>query len=386
MKTVVVCESFDTTALQIEAAVQGVPGTRVLRSNSLETAGDMCRAQGAQALVVGPSLVGESAFELASRLRAESRVATVLVAASPDTTLMRQAMRAGIADVLPIDAPKPEMVETIMGAIDRSLAEQGVPDGESAATGGKVITVFSTKGGVGKTILATNMATSLAKFHRKSVALVDLDLQFGDVGIMMGLPPTHTIYDAVQAFERLDVAMIQGYLVEHSSGVKALLAPIHPEDAEIVTANRVLSILRLLRTVFDFVVVDTAPAFDDVSLAVLDSSDAVFVVTMMDVASVKNTRISLQKLRQLGYDQSAMRLILNRADSKVLLNVSDVEAAIGGSISGRIPSDLVVPRSVNRGTPVVLDAPKSNVSKSIISMAGELLRQFAEKGGQTNVA
>lgn len=386
MNTIVVCETSSAFGPQVQSVLAGLPGTRVLTTDCLIDAEDVVRAQAAELLLLGPSLVNDEALELAARLRADCRTATVMLVEAPDTEFMRRALRAGVADVIPLDAPRPEIVDMVTGALDRVLAEKGNGDGEDTTHAGKVVTVFSTKGGVGKTVLATNLACGLAKYHERSVAIIDLDLQFGDVGIMMSITPERTVYDAVQSFERLDVSMLQGYLMQHPSGVKALLAPTKPEDAEGLTAHRLSSIIRLLRTVFDFIVIDTAPAFNDVTLAALDASDLVYVVTMMDVASVKNTRISLQKLRQLGYDQSSMRLVLNRADSKVFMNVDDVEEAVGDKISGRIPSDLLVPRSVNRGMPLVLEAPKTRVAKAILAVVDDVLAQSASRDGGAHVA
>lgn len=386
MNTIVVCDASPAFGPQAQSVLAGLPGTRVLMTDCLIDAEDVIRAQAAELLLLGPSFVTDEALELAARLRSTCGAATVMLVEAPDTDLMRRALRAGVADVIPLDAPRPEIVDMVTGALDRVLADKGNGDGEDTTHAGKVVTVFSTKGGVGKTVLATNLASGLAKYHGRSVAIIDLDLQFGDVGIMMSITPERTVYDAVQSFERLDVSMLQGYLMQHPSGVKALLAPTKPEDAEGLTAHRLSSIIRLLRTVFDFIVIDTAPAFNDVTLAALDASDLVYVVTMMDVASVKNTRISLQKLRQLGYDQSAMRLVLNRADSKVFMNVDDVEAAVGDRISGRIPSDLLVPRSVNRGMPVVLEAPKTRVAKAIFAVVDDVLAQSASRDGGAHVA
>lgn len=386
MNTIVVCETSPAFGPQVQSVLAGLPATRVLTTDCLVDAEDVVRAQAAELLLLGPSLVTDDALELAARLRSTCRAATVMLVNAPDTDLMRRALRAGISDVIPLDTPRPEIVDMVTGALDRVLADKGDGNGEDTTHAGKVVTVFSTKGGVGKTVLATNLASGLAKYHGCSVAIIDLDLQFGDVGIMMSITPERTVYDAVQSFERLDVSMLQGYLMQHPSGVKALLAPTKPEDAEGLTAHRLSSIIRLLRTVFDFIVIDTAPAFNDVTLAALDASDLVYVVTMMDVASVKNTRISLQKLRQLGYDQGAMRLVLNRADSKVFMNVDDVEEAVGDRISGRIPSDLLVPRSVNRGMPVVLEAPKTRVAKAILAVVDDVLAQSASRDGGAHVA
>ena len=160
--------------------------------------------------------------------------------------------------------------------------------------------------------------------------------------------------------------------------MSALLAPTRPEEAENITTGRLARILDLLRTMYDVVVIDTAATFDEVVLTALDRSESVFGVTMMDVASIKNTRISLQKLSQLGYDSELVKLVLNRADSKVWLQPGEVEKAIGAEVFAKIPSDRVVPRSVNKGTPVVLDEPRSDVSKAMVDIARGIAKSAEE--------
>lgn len=338
----------------------------------------------AYVVVVGPNLTVQAGLDLAARLTESSRPTHVLVVSKDVTTdLLRRALRAGVSDVLDADASAGEILDAVVTAHEASRRERAHDDAvavveETDTTGGKVVTVFSTKGGVGKTVLSTNLATAMVTDAKLNTVIVDLDLQFGDVAIMLGLEPQRTIADAVNSIDRLDTDMLSAYLTEHSSGLKALLAPVRPEEAETVTTGRITTILGLLRRMFDVVIVDTAATFDEVVLTALDASDLVFPVTMMDVASIKNTRISLQKLEQLGYQNGLLQLVLNRADSKVWLQPTEVEKAVGRSIFAKIPSDRVVPRSVNKGTPVVLDAPKSEVSKAIVGLARGVARSAKE--------
>jgi pilus assembly protein CpaE len=388
MPTVVVAESNDTNATQLQSAVGSIPDATVVRVRSLEDAARAVHDTPAEGLLVGPSLLGDGAFELVASIRDDAKggVGVVVVASAPDTDTLRRAMRAGVSDVVPVGGALSEISQAMQSALEVAAASRDAVQSvdSTVSTKGRVITVFSTKGGVGKSVLATNLATSLARDHKKRVVLMDLDLQFGDVGIMLGLRPDHTIYDAVQSYDRLDASMVSGLLMDHNSGARVLLAPTHPEDAEAVTPSRIVGILDILLEMADYVVIDTAPAFSDVTLTILDHSDVVYVVTMMDLASIKNTRVSLQKLEQLGFDSSRLRLVLNRADSKVLLEPSEVEGTIG-QVTGRIPSDLLVPRSVNKGVPVVIDAPRSKVARSISALATDALSQL-EGGGANHVA
>jgi pilus assembly protein CpaE len=173
-------------------------------------------------------------------------------------------------------------------------------------------------------------------------------------------------------------------MVEHASGLKVLLAPTQPEDAEVVTASRIDRILRLLAAKFEYVVVDTPPSLDEAVLTALDRSTRVIAITMMDVASIKNSRISLQKLRQLGYNGSLIEVLLNRADSKVYLRPEVVEDAIGLPITYRLPSDAQVPRAVNKGVPVVLEAPRSQPAKVLVGAAKAIVA--ARERGRSDVS
>ena len=167
--------------------------------------------------------------------------------------------------------------------------------------------------------------------------------------------------------------MLKGLLVKHESGVRALLAPVRPEDAEMVTAARVGRIIDLVRQMADFVVIDTPGNMSEVVLTAVDKSNVVLAVSTMDMPSVKNMRVAVQKLSQLGYGNGLIKLTLNRADSKVLMEVSDVEDALGSKVFVRIPSDRLVPRSVNKGVPIVSDQPKSGVARSIVELAGSMM-------------
>jgi len=326
-------------------------------------------------VVVGPGVEASAGLEFGEALVDKHPSAdVVLVTQHGSTDVLRRAMRAGLRDVIPADQPWPETLVMLKGLLAESAARVPVASPETSAPvkRGRIVSIFSTKGGVGKSVIACNVAVSLAQ-EGHDVILVDLDLQFGDVGIMLDLKPDRTIYDAVQNIDRLDADMLAGYLVKHSSGLRALLAPVRPEDADAVTVSRIATILSLLREMADIIVVDTAAAFDDVVLGAVDASDAVYAVATMDVASIKNTRVSLQKLRQLGYDPGLIRLVLNRADSKVWLNAGEVEGSLGLDATARIPSDRLVPRSVNRGTPVVMDSPRAAVAKSLTELARQIV-------------
>ena len=381
MSQVLIAEREGALRDRLSAAVAAASREAIF-TDSLTAAREAARDPEVEVLIIGPGLLCDAAFELAERLQHAGGVATLLAAADADTRTFRRAMRAGMVDVIGPHDTMEEIAANIRRAAEISarMRANSTGDVQAASTAGKVVTVFSTKGGVGKTVLATNLGVALASMGHK-VALVDLDLEFGDVGIMLGIKPEHTINDAVQAFDRLDADMLAGIMEHHPSGLHTLLAPPLPEDADGISAGRVGQILDLIRDMYDYVVIDTCPSFSECVLAALDRSDALYVVTTMDVASIKNTRISMQKLHQLGYNNGRVRLVLNRSDSKVLLQPAEVEQAIGGKIFALIPSDRIVPRSVNQGIPIVTEMPRSEVARSIMRLAADAAAPV-EKGAR----
>src|SRR5438270_861818 len=222
-----------------------------------------------------------------------------------------------------------------------------------------------------RTSASTPIVILLARRSEKPVALLDADLQFGDTAVMLKLSPQHTVVDAVNSIARLDVPLMKSLLIEHEpSGVLVLPAPTEPAFADQVGAQDMLKIIDLLRQFCGYVVVDTPAHFNDVILSVLEGSDDIVLVAGMDIPNIKNVKIGLQTLRLLGIPMGKLKLVRNRANSKVKLDIGEVERTLQMKADALIPSDIVVPRSVNKGIPFVLDEPKSSVTKS--------MEQFAE--------
>ena len=251
-------------------------------------------------------------------------------------------------------------------------------DGSSGPSGafedselGQVVTVFSPKGGAGKSVIATNLAVVLAKRSQdKPVVLVDADLQFGDVAVMLRLAPQHTIVDAVNSVDRLDPALLMQFLMRHEpSGLLILPAPLEPSFADQISSAQMVQIIQLLRTFCSAVVIDTPAYFNEVVLGIIEESDEVLLIAGLEMPNIKNVKMGLQTLRLLNVPMTKLHLVVNRADSKVRLDVGEVERTLQIKAESLIPSDVVVPQSVNKGTPVVLNAPKSGVAKSIEQLA-----------------
>ncbi len=327
------------------------------------------------AVVLGPSVDQRAAFDLAEQMRlSRPSLGVVLIRRRIDTPLLTEALRAGVREVI-----LEREVSALPGALKRvkDLA-RALRDNSAAGdssdeeiTKGRIVTVFSAKGGCGKTTLSTNLAAGLAASGRGSVVLVDLDLAFGDVSIALQIFPDHTIADAAPYGQDLDTPALLSLLTPHKSGLKVLAAPHEPNDEEKISGELVGHVLTLLRNSFDYVVVDTPPALTDAVLTAFDMSDVVALLATLDIPALKNLKVTLKTLDDIGFSRDRCRVVLNRADAKVGLDLSDVEKTIKAPISSQIPSSREVPTSTNKGVPLITDQPKHPVSLAI--------RQFTEE-------
>ncbi len=325
-------------------------------------------------LLLGPNLPAEEALRIAERLSLTSPgISVVFVAGTLSSELLQKALRAGVRDVLPDSFTPQQLIDTVARAeaLSRQIRERagGPAEPDKDTKDHKVITVFSSKGGCGKSFIASNLAILLASRTGEEVAMVDLDLQFGDLAIMLQLFPARTIYDAAQNLDRLDADALRGYLTPHRQHVYLLAAPLEPGLAETISAEQVVRIMKMLKQTYRYVIVDSPPSFTDHVLGALDESEECVLVTSMDVPSIKNLKLALQTLELLGFSRNRIRLVLNRADSKVGLRVQEVEKTLGTTVDVAIPSSREVPLSINRGTPLVSEDPKSPVVSAIAKLA-----------------
>jgi pilus assembly protein CpaE len=333
-------------------------------------------------VVLGPGLAASEVLSFAEKADHErSGVGTLLVAETLETGLLREALRAGVSDVLTTAATAEEWDEAIERARSRIAIEHDLASSGEAARG-RVISVFSTKGGSGKSLIASNLAVIAAQRSGQRVALVDLDLQSGDLAIMFQLMPALSIYDAAQGADRLDEEALHGYLTAHRSGVDLLAAPMEPSLAEQIDASAVEAILELLPKMYPLIVVDGPPMFTDQMLAALDRSDEIVLVGSMDVPSIKNLKLAISTMTKLGHPREKLRIVLNRADSKVGLRSQEVEKSLGVEIDVSIPSSRDVPLSINQGEPLAVSRPRSPVVQAIGQLAAALAPEMAHEGGR----
>lgn len=331
-------------------------------------------------VVIGPSVPLETACTFAESERLERpQVGVILLRNRLDVGILAHALRAGMREVVQADD-----MTALADAVRRSrtLSAQlqgGGPGSSEGDRDGKVVTVFSAKGGVGKTTMSTNFATYLASTGSKTL-LIDLDLMFGDVAICLQLVPTSSIFDLVKMAGHLDAQAMAGVVVTHEdSGLDILAAPSDPGDAERVPVSTVVEVIRVARPEYDFIVVDTPPSFTEHVLAAIDHSDLTVLITTLDIPALKNLRVAISTLDALGGTKESRVVLLNRADAKAGLHPNDVEAALKHPISAKVPASISVPASINRGVPLILDEPKNPVSLAMRHTVDHEIRQrFAE--------
>jgi pilus assembly protein CpaE len=291
------------------------------------------------------------------------RPVVVLCASSPNG-FVRRIFEAGADDIVWL----PESPGNVLFTLQKALARK---QGTALATGvalAPMVCVLGPKGGTGKTLTACNLAVSLASSGRK-VALVDLDLQFGDVGLALGLAPERTVYDLAKSGGSVDPEKVESFLVVHSSGVRVLMAPTRPDQAAGITVEFLRDVYAALRASSDFVIVDTAPGFTPEVIASIDSSSHVCMVGMLDSLSLKNTKLGLETLELMGYDQGRISLLLNRADTRVGIGHDEVVTITGRTPDVLVPSDREIPCSVNEAVPVVLSKSRSDAARAFDSLA-----------------
>jgi pilus assembly protein CpaE len=305
-------------------------------------------------------------------IREHTRAAVILLASGAEAaSMLEQALEQDVADVLLL----PQLTHNVVFAIRK--ASHARRQLQTTAHRGRVITVFSPKGGTGKTVISTNLAAVLAKQEGKRTLLLDLDLQFGDAAIVLGIEPTKTIYDLVVAPGELDSEKLAGYVSKHPCGLDILAAPLRPEDAELVVESKVTALIEVARASYDAIVVDTSPFFHGPMLATLDRTDQLLVLCGLDVPTLKNVRLALQTLELLSFPASRIHYVMNRASANVGLKTREVEDGLKVKVGHELPMDRNVQVCVNRGEPAVLAEPRSEFSRGVAAIAKQVAPKAA---------
>ena len=357
--------------------------------------------------VVGAAASGEEAVDLAGKLQPDillmdinmpgmDGIATterisatfpmtsiIMMSVQGEADYLRRSMLAGAREFLVKPFSSDELTASIRQVHVREKQKRGrmvVPTPGAAAQdgskkNGKVVTLFAPKGGVGRTTLAVNLAVAMAGEQRQAVTLVDGSFQFGDVGVLLNLNPKNkSIIDVVADPSSTDEDLVDTTLINHSTGIKVLLAPPSPEMAELITVDQIRRMTTRLRETNDFTIVDLWPHFNDVSLALLDMSDVILTILTLEITNIKNIRLFLEVAEQLGYGDR-LKLVLNRADSAFGIRVADVENSVGRKIDHQVVSDgRTVVYALNRGVPFVWSNSQAPVSEDILKISRSLVQ------------
>ena len=309
--------------------------------------------------------------------------AVVMMSVQGEADYLRRSMLAGAREFLVKPFSSDELTASIRQVHARErekLSRMSVaPSGGGGAGGeamsdrepGAIVAVFSPKGGVGRTTVAVNLAVAAANELGKKVVLMDASFQFGDVGVLLNLNPRNkSIADLVPELETGEPESLDTFVINHSAGIRVLLAPPTPEMAELITTAGVKKVLDKLRAEHDLVVVDCTSWFNDTTLAILDMADVILTMLSLEITSIKNMRLFLEVADQLGYEKPKVKLVLNRADSTLGIRVADVEHSIGRKVDHTIVSDgRSVVYALNRGVPFFLSNREAQVSQDILRLA-----------------
>jgi pilus assembly protein CpaE len=359
---VVLADGFDFGS--IREAFPGGEHVRVATLREATQAGDALLDGAAPDLVaIGCTEPSDEALRLIAAVAARQPASPVVVLypGSPNG-FMAATFEAGADDLITL----PQSAAEIAFALEKVVARRRGSGGPSTIA--PMISVLGPKGGTGKTLTACNLAVALGLAGHHP-AVVDLDLQFGDVGLALGLRPDRTIYDLVVSGGALDADKVDSFMARHESGASVLLAPVRPDQAGTIGTSFLRELYEVIRARFDFVIVDTPPAFSPEVIGAIDSSSHLCVVGMLDALSIKATRIGLETLAQMGHDPTEATLVLNRADSSVGIAQADVEKLLGRQPDILVPSDRAIPRALTEGRPIVIADPKSGAARAFSALA-----------------
>jgi pilus assembly protein CpaE len=319
----------------------------------------------ADVLLVACGDASEEALQFVASARELGGHPVVVVCGGTPNGFVGDVLSSGADDIVLIEG-NPTPGPATYFAMQKAMARRA--RASAPTTDGSLVCVLGPKGGIGKTLTAANLGVALADAGHRT-AIVDLDLQFGDLGLALGLPPERTIYDLATSGGQLDAGKVEAYLAEHRSTARVLLAPVRPDQAGVITPDFLKGLYETLRGSFDFVVVDTPPGFSPEVIATIDVSSSICMLGMLDAPSLKNTKLGLETLQLMGYAMDNVRIVLNRADTSVGITHADVIDVLGRVPDVMIPSQREVVRWINAGEPIVLGSRKSEPAKAFRALA-----------------
>lgn len=323
----------------------------------------------------------EGAVRVAGAMGAETgRMALVGIGPELDASLLLEAMRAGLVEYV----PHPTDPNAVYEALGRALQKRGgLPEEVPPEDSGTVLAFFSAKGGAGSTTVATNMGIELHRLTGQRTLLVDLDLEMGEIASMLGVQPRFHFVDLVRNFHRMDADLLASYIESHDSGVHVLSAPFEPEVGESVTQHQISTILEFLRGHYDYVVVDMSKSLAPPAMATLRAADSIFLITNVDVPSIRNLKRALPSLDQAtGGDVERLRLVVNRFNGKGLVGLKDLEDTLGLEVYATLGNDYkTVIEAMSTGRPLVLNGG-SRYGSQIRELAQDVVDGFEAESGE----
>ena len=329
-------------------------------------------------ILIGAYIPGDG-YKLAEKIfKTYPEKAIIIIERELREETMRKAIFSGARDVLIYPFTASKVVDSVYRCFQleqkkQLIQRESVSKPRRRSHKGQVISVFSTKGGVGKTFFAANLAVALSQHTKEKVVLLDLDLDFGNAALALNIIPRYTVADIVNEIRNLDQDLIESYLIPHRSGIKVLPANAQPQMTEFIAGEHIEIIIKVLQSAFDYVVIDLPSRFSSSIDPAFQSADLLFLLTAPEVATVRNIKATLAALNDLSFPKQKIKLILNKEDSRTEIKPKDVEATLNSSLFGTIPADYkLVNSSLNKGIPVVLLYPRAKVSRVFNDLAGKI--------------
>lgn len=347
------------------------------QASSAEEAVQQAKMLNPDIVLIGNHMPEIDAFTATDILSSEVPFSSViLMGPQGGSEDLRRAMLAGAKDFIVKPFPGDELSHAIKQVYVNQQRRKVEPLNHA---GGKVVAVFSPKGGVGKTMLAANLAVALASNDNVKVAIVDCDLQFGDVAICLDVFPKASIADMVTDIEHLDDKVLSRYMISFNDNLSILPAPLQPEQAENIMAQHLDVILKLLKKKYQFIIIDTFSIFNDITLTLIDLSDLVLLLSAPDLMTTKKIKLSLETFEKLGYPHGKINLILNRANAEGGLKINEIEESLHHQFVGALPSDSeLVLSSINKGVPFVVSNPNSTLAREVFALAEKITKNELE--------
>jgi len=384
--SVVVSIADDPDALEGLRRAVGKPGPDIVAPALSGRHGDVDRivetlpATDDVAVIIGPGLTAERSLELLETIDRIRPDVVKLLAAPLDPAILQRALSLGIRGIIAPGATDVDLAATVRDATEFLVRRREVIAGaEPSGSDRRILSVISAKGGTGKTTIAANIAVALAIAAPGQVALVDFDLQFGDVEYALRLKPEATIADLGRAGSRIDSTSMKAYLTPHPCGVFALCGPTRPAEAEELDSEMLGKVIELLSNEFRYVVIDTAGGIDDRALVAMDHTTDVILMSSTDIPSVRAMQKTIEALTSLGLDKRRWHYVLNRSDAKVGLTADDIREAVGLDIDLAVPESKSMTLAMNQGSPVVESDPRSAAAKAIASFVERFLPELEEQ-------